>query len=246
MQENPDLYFVRESIGRFGYQPFDPARATQVVRQLINPVQQEEVDLIRNNSPKVLRRLDEVVDRLGIAKTDIKPAVLSASYATDAAVDIFLASAISVQQELNPKLFILFFDTDFGASMAAYPILIVTEPGLAQTRPDFATILADAAESRERFFGQSHNIPDQANAYVGDQAEKSRWSALFDETTGKNPKGFILMDERTKQLMGLPNRLGPYKLPDYFVPQFVAAGANFSRALFRAIYPISEQFIASK
>lgn len=246
MQENPNLYIIREAIGHLGYRLFDSTRATQAVQKLIKPVQQKEVGLIRRNSPEVLKGLNEVIARLGIAKTDIKPAALSASYATDAAVDAFQSNVIRAQQEQNPALFILFFDTDFGTSMGAHPILVVTRPGLAKPIPDLATILADSAESMERFFGTVTNIPNQAALYVRMQAEKSRWAALFDETTSKSPQGFILMDERTKQLKGLPNRLGPHNLPNHFVPQFVAAGADFSRALFRAIYPVSERFIASR
>lgn len=246
MQENPNLYIIREAISHSGYQPFDSTKASQAVHKIITPVQTKEVGLIRRNSPEILKRLNEVITRLGIAKTDIKPAALSASYATDAAVDLFGSNAIRAQQEQSLALFILFFDTDFGASMGAHPILAVTRPGLAKTIPDLATILADSAESQERFFGKVASIPDQAATYVRMQAERSRWAALFNETTSKNPEGFLLMAEITKQLKGLPNRLGSNNLPNHFVPQFVSAGADFSRVLFRAIYPISEQFIASK
>lgn len=246
MQENPDLYIIRESIGRLRYQPFDSIRAAQAVQKIIRPTQRRELELIRRNSPEVLGRLDKVISRLGIAKTDIKPVALSAYYATDTAVDVLQSNAIAAQQKENLPLFILFFDTDYGASMAAHPILDVARPRLAQAIPDIATVLADSAETMEQFFGTASSIPNQAESYVRMQAERGRWAVLFDETTSKSPKGFILMDERTKQLKGLPNRLGHQDLPNHFVPQFVAAGADFSRALFRAIYPVSAQFIASR
>lgn len=246
MQEYLDIYTFRETIGLSGYQPFDSTKANQAVNKLITPIQTKELSLIRRNASEVLIRLNEVIARLGIARTDIKPAALSAYYATDAAVDYFGSNARRAQQKQDSALFILFFDTDCGASMGAHPILEVTGSGLIKPRKDLSIMLADLAERSERFFGNVISIPAQVEVYVGVQAEISRWQQIFDETTGKTPRGFVLMDERTKQLKSLPNRLGPYDFPNYFVPKFVAAGADFSRALFRAIYPISEQFIASR
>jgi len=248
MQENSNIYIFRESIGRLGYQPFDSIKANQVINKIITPKQTKEIGLIRRKSPEAYKRLNEVIIRLGITKTDIEPAALSAYYATDAAVDNFQSIAIGAQQNRDPALFILFFDTDFGASMGASPILEVARPELVRTPPgqDIATILSNSVVLRERLFGTNVSLSRQVELIVGLQAEKHRWALLFDETTNKNPKGFILMNERTKQLKNLPNRLSPSNSPDYFVSQFVAAGADFTRILFRTIYPVAEQFIASK
>ncbi|MDO8429448.1 MAG: hypothetical protein Q7S88_02350 [Candidatus Daviesbacteria bacterium] len=244
MIENPDSYIIRKALSQTGYQPFDIARATQAVQKVITPTQEEELELIRSNSSRVHNRLDEVVDRLGVRKSYLGPATLSAFYATDAAVDAFRSNAIRARQDQQPALFILFFDTDFGATMGIHPIIAITKPESAKSIPDLSTVIADTTEESEHFLGKVISITDQASIFLKIQSEKNRWSVLFDETTSKNPKGFILVDELNKQLKGLPNRLEQYNLSEMLVPEFVAAGADFSRAIFRAIYPVSERFIS--
>lgn len=247
MPNSPDLYLFRETVGRAGIQPFDSTKATQSVKQIIQPIRQSESDLIKDRSPLILGRFEEALTRLGIKKGDIEPAALSAYYTTDVAVDRFMSNALRAQQDQHFPLLILFFDTDFGSSLAMNPILTASEPQQTQPAPDLSTILADAAKTRKQFFGEHTATSKQARVYKKMQDERERWAILFNETTARNPhKGFILLDERVRQLKALPNRLGPYDLPHYLVRKFVAAGADFSSAIFRAIYPVSEQFIASK
>lgn len=245
MQEQQKLYIIRESIGSLGQQLFDSTRATQSVQAVINPIQRREIDEVRN-TPRVLRRFKEVLERLEVRKGDLKPATLAAFYTTDAAMDSFGSTALTAKHQDDAELFVLFFDTDFGATMGIHPILEVSRSKSAKPIPDISTIISDSSEDRERFLGMGSSIDKQAEVYLMIQAEQNRWAKLFNKTTSKKPEGFLLIDERTKQLKRLPNELGPYNLPTHFVPQFVAAGADFSRILFRAIYPISERFIESR
>lgn len=249
MQENiPYLYVVRENIARHGYQPFDPTTATQVVQDFTDPWRQKEIESIMGDSPEVLEWLCDIDTDTAMIEPDQRPAALSAHYVMEITRAYFWLNAIKAQEKQDPGQFIYFFDTNFGALMGIIPILDVTTTGIAES--DRATLISDVAEFRRLFFKPFTNIADQAETYLSQEAEKRKWTVLFNETTdeagSKIPKGFILIDERAKQLKGLQNRLGVFNEPEGLVPQFVASGADFSNTLFRAIYPVAEQFIRLK
>lgn len=237
--EKPSLYTVRETIALIGYQPFDPIRADLVAGRTIEPILKAELNAIKRKKPSVEKRFSDILRRLQINhRNQIDAASLSAFYVTDTAIDDFQSLALIAQGDINPDLLILFYDTDYGASMTTSPLLSSPNAKRPDLNVNLASIISDSAEEVENHLGIQTSLTGQTEVFLKIRENRLRSKVLLDE----DPAGFLLIEEAAKNLRGESNRLSESPdFPPFLVPRFVAAGANFAETLYKHIYPVSER-----
>lgn len=246
MVENTDLYAIRESIAEAGYQISSPYEANKMLERVIIPFQERELDLIIQDPELIDKRFRRIQEHTGVAAQDFEPAAFAAVYAISITMhQLRPAARVAWLNQFIPD-FILFFDTSVGSSSTLHPILESSDALLPKLIP-LSSAISTIAGSAEQASGNAINIADQAQMYLRLDTEVKRSRVLFAETDDRHPqKGFMLLDERLKQIQGVPNRLGPSYVPTFLAREFVEAGADFAAAIFRAIYPQAEQFVTSK
>lgn len=194
---------------------------------LLNP----ELEMINNQSKLITRRLDYLLGKLG---RPVNPARLAANYVwttIDATLHNQALELLSkVKEDSNYVLsFIPVYDIFYGAKITVSLLLSAVNPDNAEIVEEFGT---------PKFDGRYLYLPDPEN-YPKFQTAFSRCKALLE----KDPSGFSLIEEGAKSLRGQPNEIAEYSdmVPPFLVSEFVATGANFAEALYKAIYPVAEK-----
>lgn len=227
------LDVLRNKLAKAKYNPFDTETVQGIVDR-IKPLIDKELETIKRGEKSVTETIWSLRNQLSDAEEEQNPVALAGYYVLDKATTHFFDTALAAKKGDDPPAFMAFFDIDYGASLTVQLLL----RGSLHILPDMSQSIAESATASENQF----SINDQAEVFMAQQTISSRCRVLVE----KDPRGFLLIEEAAKCLKGQPNEISEdptLLVPTGSVPEFIAAGADFAEALYKAIYPVAEKLV---